>query len=90
MAVSVRELKTHLSEYLRRVRRGESVEVTSHGEVIARLVPPPAVAESPVDILRRQPWIAAGKSGAAFGLETPAAWRDDGPSLTELLLEDRE
>ena len=35
--VSVRELKTHLSEWLGRVQSGEVVEVTSHRKPIARI-----------------------------------------------------
>ena len=42
MKVSVRELKDHLSEYLRRVEAGEEVVVTSHKREVARLVPPAA------------------------------------------------
>ena len=38
--VGVRELKNRLSEYLRAVRRGESVLVTDRGEVVAELSPP--------------------------------------------------
>lgn len=38
--VGVRELKNHLSEYLRRVRLGESVLVTDRGEVVAEFSPP--------------------------------------------------
>jgi prevent-host-death family protein len=38
--VGVRELKNKLSEYLRRVRLGESVLVTDRGEVVAELLPP--------------------------------------------------
>ena len=38
--VGVRELKDKLSEYLRRVRLGESVLVTDRGEVVAELLPP--------------------------------------------------
>jgi prevent-host-death family protein len=37
--VGVRELKTHTSEVLRRVREGEAFEVTYRGETIAHLVP---------------------------------------------------
>jgi prevent-host-death family protein len=40
--VGVRELKNSLSEYLRRVRAGESVLVTDRGEVVAELAPPGA------------------------------------------------
>ena len=38
--VGVRELKNRLSEYLREVRRGESVLVTDRGEVVAELSAP--------------------------------------------------
>lgn len=38
--VGIRELKNRLSEYLREVRRGESVLVTDRGEVVAELSPP--------------------------------------------------
>jgi len=38
--VGIRELKNRLSEYLRRVRLGESILVTDRGEVVAELLPP--------------------------------------------------
>ncbi len=38
--VGIRELKAHLSEYVRRVRAGEEILITSHGEVVAELRPP--------------------------------------------------
>jgi len=39
-AIGVRELKARASLVLRRVReRGEEVEVTHHGRVVARLIP---------------------------------------------------
>jgi prevent-host-death family protein len=38
--IGVRELRQHTSKILRRVREeGETVEITYHGEVIARLIP---------------------------------------------------
>ena len=38
--VGIRELKTNTSAIVRRVReRGEVVDITYHGEVVARLVP---------------------------------------------------
>lgn len=40
VTVGVRELKQETSKLLRRVREeGETIEITYHGEVIARLVP---------------------------------------------------
>ena len=38
MVVSVRNLKDHLSEYLRRVQTGEEVTVTDHGRPVAALI----------------------------------------------------
>jgi prevent-host-death family protein len=38
--IGVRELKAHASQVLRRVReRGEEIDVTHHGRVVARLIP---------------------------------------------------
>jgi prevent-host-death family protein len=38
-AVSVRELKNHLGEHLRRVQGGERIMVTDHGRPIAKITP---------------------------------------------------
>jgi antitoxin (DNA-binding transcriptional repressor) of toxin-antitoxin stability system len=40
--VGLRELKNHLSEYMRLVRAGEHILVTDRGHVVAELGPPPA------------------------------------------------
>jgi prevent-host-death family protein len=45
--VGVRDLKNRLSEYLRRVRAGESLLVTDRGEVVAELLPPGQVKADP-------------------------------------------
>ena len=37
--VSIRELKSRLSHYLRLTRKGESVVITDHGVPIGRIVP---------------------------------------------------
>ncbi len=44
METGVRELKDHLSRYLRRIEAGERIAVTAHGRVIAELVPPALVS----------------------------------------------
>lgn len=38
--IGVKELRQHASRYLRKVKAGETVEVTERGELIALLVPP--------------------------------------------------
>ena len=37
--VTVSDLRQHLPAYLRRVQSGEALTITSHGRVIARLIP---------------------------------------------------
>jgi prevent-host-death family protein len=47
--VGVRELRQNLSVYLRRVERGERLEVTDHGRLVAVLAP----TGEPADALER-------------------------------------
>lgn len=49
--VGIRELKAGASEIIRRVReRGEVVDITYHGEVVARLVPVRPPTPAPEDV----------------------------------------
>lgn len=49
--VGIRELKASASEIVRRVReRGEVVDITYHGEVVARLVPVRPPVPTPGDV----------------------------------------
>jgi len=56
--VGVRELRQNLSKYLRRVERGERLEVTEHGRPVA-VLGPLGEADSPMERL-----IAAGRASA--------------------------
>lgn len=47
--VGVRELRQNLSVYLRRVKAGETLEVTEHGQPVARLTPRPRERLSIID-----------------------------------------
>jgi prevent-host-death family protein len=51
MNVGIRELKSHLSKYIARVRAGETVVVTDRGKPVARLEP--VVTEELPPSLRR-------------------------------------
>jgi len=55
-AVGIRELKNHLSEYVRRVRAGERLLVTDRGQVVAELRQPvdPALEGDPFPELARR------------------------------------
>ncbi len=59
--VGVRELRQNLSVYLRRVRRGESLEVTDRGHSVALLVPLPSPS-TPLEAL-----IVTGRATPARG-----------------------
>ena len=50
-AVGLRDLRHHTSEVLARVRHGETIEVTEHGRLIARIVP--VRERQPVPMLAR-------------------------------------
>jgi len=88
--VGVRELRQNLSVYLDRVKAGETLEVTEHGQPIAQLGPRPV---KPVSIIDQM--IADGRITPATRrprdipppLPNPAP---NGPTLTQTLLQMRD
>lgn len=46
---TVRELRNNYSKVLKWVSKGEEVEVTRRGKIVARVVPPPQVQAAQVD-----------------------------------------
>ena len=54
--VGIRDLKIHLSAYLRDVQRGDTILVTDRGEVVAELRPPGAAekALTPTELARQR------------------------------------
>ena len=60
-AVGLRDLRHHTSEVLARVRHGETVDVTEHGRLIARIVP--VGDREPTPILARL--VASGRATLA-------------------------
>jgi prevent-host-death family protein len=82
-AIGVRELKERTSQVLRRVReRGEEIDVTYHGRVVARLVP--ASPKRP----RRQATTAAWATLDRVAREIDSRW-SKGRSATETVREGR-
>ncbi|MDM7952494.1 MAG: type II toxin-antitoxin system prevent-host-death family antitoxin [Cyanobium sp. CZS 25K] len=87
--VSVRDLKTHLSEWLARAQAGEVVEVTSHRKPIARLtgIKKPNSPANPL-----QAAIDAGIiswNGQKPVLPPPVKLRGEGKLVSEIVMEDR-
>ena len=59
--VGLRDLRRHTSEVLARVRHGETIDVTQHGRLIARIVP--VEERAPTPILARL--VASGRARLA-------------------------
>lgn len=63
MTVGIRELKNNLSHYVREVERGTKLSITSHGRIVAELVPPKTKRETKraTKISRWEQMIADGR-----------------------------
>ena len=88
--VSVRDLKTHLSEWLGRVQAGEVVEVTSHRKPIARLTAIKQPDSTPTNPLQKA--IVAGIvswNGQKPNLLPPVKLRGKGKLMSDIVIEDR-
>lgn len=86
--VSIRELKSRLSHYLRLARSGEPVVITDRGVPVGRLVPIERDLEGRVAALhaaRQLQW-----SGQRLTPRKPAVRIPRGKSVAELIVEDRE
>lgn len=95
MEASVRELKSRLSEYLRRVAAGEVVVVISRGKEVARLLPPRTrrrAASTAAELIARfrdLPWVRPG-SGKKPALPKPLIRIGKGEkTLAEIVSEQR-
>jgi prevent-host-death family protein len=89
--VGLRELRQHASAVIKRVRGGESVEITDHGHPIARIVP---LQPSTLDQL-----VLDGRATGAsvdlldvldeLGLPQPSQGRSPSQALDELRADER-
>lgn len=66
LLVGIRELRTHLSHYLKRVAAGEEVIVTDRGEQVAALVPVSREQRLITELQKKG--IVSGKPGKPGGL----------------------
>lgn len=89
-SAGIRELKTHLSHYLKKVKLGESVVITDRGKPVGRIVP----VDEPESIEERsRQLVAAGLvewNGERFDPPPPGPIVKGKKTIAELLLEDRD
>ena len=95
MDVATRDLKDHLSEYLKRVQAGEEITITSHGKPVAKLSPPDAVKAPRPDPLANVAWIRQPtrqrQPGERFGLPPDQRIKmTPGPTMSEIVSQDRD
>ena len=90
-SAAVTELKAHLSEYLRTVKRGEEVLVTERGKPIARLMPlPPASESDGLDELERAGLFRRGEGPLPDDFDDLPRMKDPDGLLLKALLDERE
>ena len=91
--VSIRELKSRLSHYLRLTRKGESVVITDRGVPIGRIVPmghvPPGQDLDQRIAAMRETGLAHW-SGLKLGKRKPVAKLRGRGSVGQLVVEDRD
>jgi prevent-host-death family protein len=93
--VSIRELKSGLSAYLREVQTGQELVITSRGKEVARILPAQLVKSrsateaDAIVVLRAQPWLRPSSEKRALPAIT-LPWPKRARALSELVLADRE
>lgn len=86
--VGVREMRQNLSVYLDRVKKGETLQVTEFGRVVALLAPLPAEKLSPLERMVRE-GRAIAPTGSFKDRRPPRPAPPGSPSIQEILDEDR-
>ena len=85
--VGTRELKNKLSEYIRRVKRGQTIIVTERGNIVAQLIPPQQTIEERIWAM-----VDAGLAdwnGKKLKPHKPKIINKSGKLLSDLIMEDR-
>lgn len=86
--VGIRDLKAHLSEYMARVKSGQSVVITEHGKPIGRIIPEGQSLEERVEALRQAGVIAW--SGKKLRDIKPPAENRSNQLASDIVIEMRE
>jgi prevent-host-death family protein len=92
ISISVREFKARLSHYLAKAREGETVEITSHRKVIARVTEVPREPEWAKQHPGMWQLVRSGQATWNGGKPKGAKIRvpGGGKTISEMVLEDRD
>lgn len=86
ITAGIREVKNHLSEYIRKVKAGERVVVTDNGKPVAVITRPRGPLDERVEGMIREREAQWG-GGKPRGSKRPPKIK--GPSVADAVIEDR-
>ena len=92
LEVGIRELKAHLGEYVRRLRKGEQLTLTDRGKRLAVISPLVETDEQRIDRKLREleaRGVLTRGIGKPKGLDPPIRLHGEGPTMSEMIIEDR-
>jgi len=90
--VSVRDLRMNLSRYLRELESGQSIAITKRGKPVGVISPLVETEEQRIDRKMRElvaRGVAQWSGGKPKGLDPPIKLRGKGPTVSEMVIEDR-
>jgi prevent-host-death family protein len=88
VTVGVRDLKAHLSEYLRQVRSGQTIIITDHGQTVGQIIPAGQPIEERLRSLKAAGLLAW--NGQQLAPIDPTVINRSGKLLSDLVVEMRE
>ena len=88
LTVGIRELKAHLSDYLRQVQNGQAVVITDHGEPIGQILPIEKDLQKQIENLQAAGLVAW--NGKKLGPMQSPAMNRSGKLASDLVVEMRE
>jgi prevent-host-death family protein len=86
--IGIRELKTRLSAYLRKVKEGDIIVITEHGEPVGRIVPASEQIQDRLERLVKTGQVAW--SGNPLPEILPIAATRGEITISDMILEDRD
>ena len=85
--VGTRELKNKFSEYLRRVKAGETIVITDRGNEVAWIIPKPETLEDKMDALAASGFLVRGTG--KLKPHKPTIINKGDRLISDLVVEDR-
>jgi len=86
--VGIRDFKARLSEYMRRVKNGQSIVITEHGKPVGRILPMETSLEERIEALQKA-GLVAWNGKKLRRIKPPAVNRSD-KLISDIVVEMRD